>query len=103
MRNLSAQIVTPSRPSHRAGIMSGGGIVSMLRKKTGLMPGERHVLLKMPDGSNQFASFMGPGTNVMARLKRGDHGKTEADEIARAHDIRYSLAKGVGQGQGQGL
>jgi hypothetical protein len=38
------------------------------------------------------AQFMGPGTNVLFRLRRGDQGLTPCDRVARRHDIDYALA-----------
>ena len=37
--------------------------------------------------------FMGPGTHLQKRLKRGDQGINRLDRIARRHDIHYSQAK----------
>ncbi len=37
---------------------------------------------------------MGPGTDVIERLKRGDQGKTFMDNAAQLHDIEYMLASG---------
>ena len=54
--------------------------------------GERHTLLKLPDGSFKMANWLGPRTNVLARLKRGDPGLTATDWIARRHDIDYAFA-----------
>jgi hypothetical protein len=58
--------------------------------------GERHALLKLPNGKFGQANYMGPGTNLIARLKRGDPGRTVSDEVSKAHDIRYGLAKTSG-------
>lgn len=55
-------------------------------------PGENHGIIEMPDGSYERAAFMGPGTQVIKRLQRGDKGKSPVDRIARRHDIDYSLA-----------
>ena len=37
--------------------------------------------------------FMGPGTHLEKRLKRGDKGINRMDRIAKQHDIDYSHAK----------
>jgi hypothetical protein len=58
--------------------------------------GERHALLKLPNGIYERANYMGPGTNLLTRLKRGDRPKTEVDKVAQAHDIRYGLARNQG-------
>ena len=39
--------------------------------------------------------FMGPGTHLEKRLKRGDKGINRLDRIARQHDIDYSHAKSL--------
>ena len=39
--------------------------------------------------------FMGPGTHLEKRLKRGDKGINRLDRIARQHDIDYSHAKNL--------
>lgn len=62
------------------------------RVKEDSLPGETHGILQMPDGSYERAAYMGPGTNIVARLKRGHKGKTAIDKIAKRHDLDYSLA-----------
>ena len=37
--------------------------------------------------------YMGPGTYLQKRLKRGDPGINRLDRIAKQHDIDYSRAK----------
>ena len=39
--------------------------------------------------------FMGPGTKLAKRLKRGDPGINRLDKIAKQHDIDYSKAKNL--------
>ena len=39
--------------------------------------------------------FMGPGTKLAKRLKRGDPGINRLDKIAKQHDIDYSHAKNL--------
>tara|TARA_R110002096_G_scaffold18463_3_gene62870 strand:+ start:1228 stop:2271 length:1044 start_codon:yes stop_codon:yes gene_type:complete len=58
-------------------------------------PGEHHAILKLQNGKFGVGNWIGPGTNVLARIKRGDPGRTISDSVARAHDLRYSLAKNV--------
>ena len=57
--------------------------------------GEMHTLLILPNGRIGMANFMGPGTQVIERIKRHDVGRTPVDTLARAHDIRYVLATSV--------
>ena len=39
--------------------------------------------------------YMGPGTLLEKRLKRGDPGINRLDKIAKQHDIDYSKAKNL--------
>ena len=57
-----------------------------------LFEGEQHTLLKLKNGRYGRASFMGPKTQVIKRLQRGDPPRTVADKTAKRHDIDYSLA-----------
>lgn len=57
--------------------------------------GEKHAILKLPNGRMGIASYMGPGTAIGERLKRGDPPRTESDKVAQAHDIRYLKAQNV--------
>lgn len=57
--------------------------------------GEKHAILKLPNGKYGVANYMGPGTNLVERLIRGDPPRTEVDKVAQAHDIRYFQAKDV--------
>lgn len=55
--------------------------------------GEKHAILKLANGKYGVANYMGPGTHLEARLKRGDPPRTMADRVAQAHDSRYALAR----------
>lgn len=55
--------------------------------------GEQHAILVLPDGSLETANFMGPGTELIKRLRRGDQGLTACDQVAKLHDILYGLAQ----------
>lgn len=59
-------------------------------------PGEKHGLLNLPDGKIVTANYLGPGTQVSKRLKRGDVGRTPVDMLAMKHDIAYRKAQGAG-------
>lgn len=39
--------------------------------------------------------YMGPGTHLAKRLKRGDPGINRLDRIAKTHDIDYSKARSL--------
>ena len=56
--------------------------------------GERHAILQLPNGKYGVANYMGPGTQVIKRLKRGDPPRTPSDKTAMRHDIDYALAAG---------
>ncbi len=47
----------------------------------------------MPNGSIEVANWVGPSTQVIKRLKRGDKGKTATDTVAMRHDLDYSIAQ----------
>lgn len=55
--------------------------------------GEQHGILQLPNGKYGMANYMGPNTNLLERLRRGDPPRTEVDKASQAHDIRYALAK----------
>jgi hypothetical protein len=56
-------------------------------------PGEKHAILKLPNHMPGIANYMGPGTHVIDRLKRGDPGRTPSDTVAKRHDIDFTLAQ----------
>jgi hypothetical protein len=55
--------------------------------------GEKHAILKLKNGKFGVGNYIGPGTHLVERLKRGDPPRTEVDKVAQAHDIRYFQAK----------
>lgn len=55
--------------------------------------GEKHAILKLANGKYGVANYMGPGTQLEKRLRRGDPPRTASDRVAQAHDSRYALAK----------
>jgi hypothetical protein len=57
-------------------------------------PGELHAILRLPNGQDGVANYMGPHTQVIKRLKRKDPARTPADMVAEMHDINYALAQG---------
>lgn len=85
----------------RDGCFTGGNLINKIIEKLPSsddtarprFPGELHAILKLPNGKPGIANYMGPGTHVVERIKRGDPPRTYADKIAQAHDIRYGLAK----------
>ena len=57
--------------------------------------GEKHAILQLPNGKYGMANYMGPGTQVIKRLKRGDPARTQSDKVAMRHDIDYAMAAGM--------
>jgi hypothetical protein len=57
-----------------------------------MFEGENHGVVWVPGSGFERTNYMGPGTNIMERIKRGDQGKTPIDQISKLHDIDYSLA-----------
>lgn len=62
-------------------------------KENKLLAGERHQMIKMPDGRIAPAAYSGAGTQIELRIRRGDKPLSYVDKTAQAHDIRYQLAK----------
>ena len=40
-------------------------------------------------------NYLGPGTHLEKRLQRGDSGVNRLDELAKIHDIDYSMARSI--------
>lgn len=59
---------------------------------------EFHAYL-MTDKGLTRANYMGPGTSVLERIRRGDAPVSGADKVALAHDLRYTLANGSKAGE----
>jgi len=56
-------------------------------------PGEKHAILQLPNGKYGVANYMGPGTQLIKRLRRGpDPPRTLSDKTAMRHDIDFALA-----------
>lgn len=64
-------------------------------------PGEKHAILELANGKNGVANYMGPGTRVIERVRRGDPGRTAADKVAMRHDIDYVMAADSGSKSAQ--
>lgn len=56
--------------------------------------GEFHVPLFV-NNRLELASYMGPGTNLIQRLKNNDKPKSYADLVSKLHDINYTLSQTV--------
>ena len=79
----------------------GSGLFSGIKKSARFLnalrtepqrQGERHTVLQI---GNDFkrASYCGPGTKVIQRIKEGSKPINNVDKVCQAHDIRYSLAE----------
>jgi hypothetical protein len=61
-----------------------------------LKDGEKHAIIYDPIKKKYTAAnYIGPGTDLLTRLKRDDKPIVKADKVAQAHDIRYTLSKDV--------
>ena len=56
------------------------------------LPGEKHPVIYLSDGTYNSARYSGPGTNLSTRIKRGDVPLSYVDKTAQAHDLKYALA-----------
>lgn len=52
-------------------------------------PGEFHSVLKVPNKGLKRASYCGPNTQLLKRLKRGDKPLTPVDQVCMRHDAAY--------------
>ena len=57
-----------------------------------MLPGEKHQIIYLPDGTYNPARYSGPGTNLKVRISRNDQPLSYVDKVAEAHDLRYALA-----------
>jgi hypothetical protein len=57
-----------------------------------LKSGERHPPMWSNNGF-QIPSFLGPGTDLVEKIKSGIEPINDSDKTAMAHDIRYHIAK----------
>jgi len=55
------------------------------------LPGEKHQVIYLSDGTYSPAVYSGPGTNLSTRIKRGDQPLSYVDKTTEAHDLRYAL------------
>jgi len=61
-------------------------------KHNRLLPGEKHQIIYLPDGTYSPAVYSGPGTQLKVRISRNDQPLSYVDKVAEAHDLRYALA-----------
>lgn len=86
---------TKKTKKHKGKGLAGDAYVAVVNKLTGsdLAPGEIHALQLTKDGIKP-GSFIGPGSDVVGRIKRGSKPVGNVDKTAKAHDLRYSLSSG---------
>lgn len=61
--------------------------------KTQIGGAELHAPLWV-NGRLRKANYMGPGTDLITRLRQGSQPISGADKVSKAHDLRYTLANG---------
>jgi hypothetical protein len=81
---------------HGSGIIDKIANTLLSTKENKLMDGEKHQMIKMPDGRIVPAMYSGAGTKLEIRIRRGDKPLSYVDKTAQAHDLRYQLAKNEG-------
>jgi hypothetical protein len=57
-----------------------------------LRDGEIHAPVWTKDGL-KFGSFIGPGSDIIGRVREGIQPVSNSDRVAQAHDLRYGTAK----------
>ena len=82
-----------NRQQHGFGFIDNIANKLLSTKENKLLPGEKHQMIKMPDGRIAPTVYSGPGTQLETRIRRGDKPLSYVDKTAQAHDIRYQLAK----------
>ena len=75
------------------GILDATANMVLSNKHNRLMPGERHQIIYLPDGTYNPARYSGPGTQLDTRIRRGDKPLSYVDTVAQGHDLRYALAQ----------
>ena len=58
----------------------------------GLRDGEIHAPIWTSNGI-KFGSFIGPGSDVIGRIREGIKPVSKSDKVAQAHDLRYGNAR----------
>ncbi len=73
------------------GILEATSNMVLSNKHNRLMPGEKHQIIYLPDGTYNPARYSGPGTQLSTRISRGDKPLSYVDTVAEAHVLRYAL------------
>ena len=85
-------MVHKKRKQKGKGILDGIANSVLSNKHNRLIPGERHQVIYLPDGTYNPARYSGPGTNTKVRISRNDQPLSFVDKVAEGHDLRYALA-----------
>ena len=85
-------MVHKKRNKKGKGILDGIANSVLSNKHNRLLPGERHQVIYLPDGTYNPARYSGPGTNLKVRISRNDQPLSFVDKVAEGHDLRYALA-----------
>jgi hypothetical protein len=70
-------------------------INKILKPDPPLGKNERHPIMKV-NGKYTTGNYLGPGSDVRGKMKKGIRGKSDIDNIAFRHDLAYSVAKNKG-------
>ena len=74
---------------------NGGGLYDRVVNKlfgAKLRDGEIHAPVWTSSGL-KFGSYIGPGSDVIGRIREGIQPVSNSDRVAQAHDLRYGFAK----------
>jgi hypothetical protein len=85
-------IKKPKSKQKGKGFMDSLSNAVLSNKHNRALPGEKHQVIYLSDGTYNPAVYSGPGTNLSTRIKRGDQPLSYVDKTAEAHDLRYALA-----------
>jgi Phospholipase A2-like domain len=92
-KNLYREHGRAGQSQQGTGIIDRVANALLSTKENKLMAGEKHQMIKMPDGRIAPAAYSGAGTQLETRIRRGDKPLSYVDTTAQAHDLRYQLAK----------
>ena len=83
--------IKKGRKQKGKGVIDAMSNMVLSTKLNRALPGEKHQIIQLPNGSYNPAAYSGPGTNLKVRISRGDKPLSYVDKIAQGHDLRYSL------------
>jgi len=93
---LQASATFPTNVDESKAIPAGTGVINRLTGNTKGFAGEKHAKFltsKKVLGKDipviTTANFTGPGTQIEARVSRGDKGVNDIDEASKLHDLDY--------------